>query len=212
MKVFIIETSSPFDVSEERSESKALTEICKMMDHEVAMFFAKSKREFEEICNYISSIEYVVERKDEEPICIHLSSHGNEKGILFGRDNLSWKEVSQVLTPIFTMDYEEDIFLVVSSCGTDRINLHSHMKNIVEEDYSPPKYIFSVNEEETEWRDAALIWTILYHQIDSLDSDEKLQVQGLLNRISGAGLGKLKYHRWDEDRNKYLQHSGKITV
>lgn len=210
MRVFIIESASPLDLLNGTSESAALENICKMMGHKVVSFFAKSEREFGEICNYISSIDSVERVKRDEPICIHLSSHGDKNGILFGRDDLSWDKITQYLKPIFKMDYKEDFFLIISACGTDNHKLHHSMrKSIIESKITPPRYIFSINEDEVEWRDSALIWTILYHQIENLNSDKRSDFQGLLRRIQAADLGYLKYHRWDNKQKKYLPFSKK---
>lgn len=108
------------------------------------------------------------------------------------------------------MDYKKDFFLVISACGTDNHKLHTSMrKSIIENKITPPKYIFSINEEDVYWRDAALIWTILYHQIDNINSDRPSEFQGLLRRIQAADLGYLKYHRWDKKQKKYRLFSKK---
>lgn len=210
MRVFIIESASPLDIMDGTSESAALENICKMMGHKVVTFFSKSEREFSEICNYISSIDCVVREGKDEPICIHLTSHGSENGILFGRDDLTWDDITQYLNPIFKMDYNQDFFLVISACGTDNHKLHISMrKSVIDNKITPPKYIFSINEEEVLWRDAALIWTILYHQIENLNTDKQKEFQGLLRRVQTAKLGFLKYHRWDKKSKKFLSFSKK---
>ncbi|WP_063255071.1 hypothetical protein [Neobacillus niacini] len=211
MRVFVIESASPLDLMDGLSERKTLEQICKMMGHEVVTFFAKSKDEFTTICNYISSIDEIGRNENKDkPICIHISSHGNEDGVLFGKDDLSWEEISESLTPIFSMDYSKDFFLAISACGTDEQKMPIHLKNSFKKNnIKPPKYIFSINQDEVKWRDAVLNWTILYHQIDNLDSNKRTDFQRLLDRIINSGFGNLKYNRWDHIKKKYKSYPTK---
>jgi hypothetical protein len=211
MRVFVIESASPLDLMDGLSERKTLEQICKMMGHDVVTFFAKSKEEFTTICNYISSIDEVVRNESKDkPICIHISSHGNEDGVLFGKDELSWEEIAECLTPIFSMDYCKDFFLAISACGTDEQKMHIHLKDSFKNyDINPPKYILSINQDEVEWRDAVLNWTILYHQIDNLDINKRSDFQDLLDRIIESGFGNLKYNRWDNNKKKYMSYPKK---
>lgn len=206
MRVFVIESASPLDLIKGLSERKTLEQICKMMGHDVITFFAKSKEELSTICNYISSIDEVARiESEDEPICIHISSHGDCDGVLFGKDEMSWEEIAKCLTPIFSMDYSQDFFLAISACGTDQQKMHIHLKECFKtQGIKPPKYIFSINQDEVEWRDAVLNWAILYHQIDNLDINKKADFQNLLNRIIDSGFGNLKYNRWDHNKENYM--------
>lgn len=214
MRVFVIESTSPLDLMDGRSESRTLEQICKMMGHNVTTFFAKSKSEFDNICEFISSIE-LVERDEskDEPICIHISSHGDEDGVLFGKDELSWKDLADSLIPIFSMDYQNDFFLAISACGTFNQSAHTHLKKQYKErGIKPPKYIFSINEDEVDWKDAILTWTILYRQIEDLDSNKRRDFQNLLNKIIESGFGNLKYNRWDNKNQRYMSYPKKEVL
>ncbi|WP_042347412.1 hypothetical protein [Bacillus massiliigorillae] len=208
MKVFIIESASPLEIIKGRTEGGALKEICEMMDYDVLSFFVKSKDEFIEICNYLSSIECVVrEKSEDEPICIHLSFHGDEGGIQIGRDKVDWKDIADCLYPMFNMDYSEDILLSISACGADNCDIHYCIENLIAKNgMKPPRYIFIIDEEEVLWRDAILNWTILYHQIVHISTSVVL-MKDLLNRISVSGFGNLKYFRWSKTRKKFVQYS-----
>lgn len=208
MKVFIIESSSPFDEMNGISERKSLEQVCKMMGHQVVTFFAKSKKELNEICRYISSIDEI-ERDEtvDEPICVHISSHGDENGVQFGKDYLEWETLVKSLKPIFKMNYNEDFFLAISACGTINQSVHSEIRKCYFMDnIKPPKYIFTINEKEVGWKDAILNWTILYHQIDDIKNGNRKEYQNLLNKIIDSGFGNLKYNRWDHKKEKYFYY------
>jgi hypothetical protein len=207
LRVFIIESPNPKDVLEERSEQKPLEYICKAMGHQAFSFFVKSSREFEESCSYISSLEGD-NSKSIVPLCIHISAHGNKEGLCFGPDFLDWDEVAELLLPILEMEYKEEIFLIVSACGTDNQKISHKIQNlrVSNSKLKPPKYIIVFNQEKVNWDDAILAWTILYHQIEKINYNEKESVMGLLDRIKGSRFGSLVYRRWNNKKKKYIRY------
>ncbi|MGE7024141.1 hypothetical protein [Solibacillus cecembensis] len=191
------------------SESKALEEICKTMQHSVTSFFVKSSNEFDTAINYIATIDDYVDDEDEkEQICIHISCHGNNDGLALGKDFLMWEEVANSLLPLLKLQrLKKPIYLAISACGTDNQKISSAIRKIFnKEKIKPPKFIFVINQKEVGWNDALLNWTILYHQIDYLNGAEDLR--DLLTRIVESGFGKLKYYRWDVLNKKYFTFYG----
>ena len=104
MRVFIVECPNPLDLLQERNEGKSLEQICKLVGHEVASFQSKSKEDLVGACRYISSIDREHDATDNPdlPLCIHISSHGEEDGLWFGKDLVSWNELLYALEPICT--------------------------------------------------------------------------------------------------------------
>ena len=213
MRVIIVESSSPWDLMHGTSEKDSLEQICKMMGHNVASFFVKSKFEFEAVFEYISSINSFSD-DEQEPLCIHISCHGNKDGLAIGNDFLNWENTVECMAPVLSMEnYGEPIFLAVSACGTDKQLLTKYIRERKDLKIIPPNYIFFINQELVSWKDALLNWTILYHQIDNLDITNKMDFQDLLSRIAGSGLGSLRYYRWDvkDRRYKFFQRQQQLV-
>lgn len=95
MRVFIIECPNPIDLLQGRNEGKSLEQICRLVGHEVINFHPKSKDDLLTVCKYISSIDREHDGTDNPdlPLCIHISSHGEEDGLWFGKDLVSWNEL-----------------------------------------------------------------------------------------------------------------------
>lgn len=209
MRVFVIDCPSPLEILVDRSEHKPLEQICKLMGHEVYTFFVRSKAELTETCLYISSIDKVSRnKKEDQPICLHISAHGDKDGLQFGNDDVSWVSILESIEPILKMKYSKDLILVISACGTDKQKITNEITKLHKSDskIKPPAYVVVFNEEETSWKDSVLAWTILYHQIDEIDMGNKSEVQKLINRIQEAEFGNLAYRRWDTKEKKYLKY------
>ncbi|WP_339820718.1 hypothetical protein MKZ15_06265 [Paenibacillus sp. FSL R7-0216] len=210
MRVFIIESPNPKDLLENRSEAEPLKYICHAMGHEVYSFLIRSHREFIDTCDYISSMDEGNNRTPKEPLCIHISSHGNDEGVVFGSDFLQWGEVAEGLNSILTMGYKNDIFLIVSACGTNKQKISQKIKSMNQRNskIKPPKYILLFDKESVNWDDAILSWTIIYHQIHRIDHNKKSDVMSLLDRIKVSEFGDLAYKRWDGE--KYINYSPNV--
>lgn len=210
MKIFIVESPNPMDLLQNRSEHQCLEQVCNLIGHEAASFLVKSKNELQTAVKYISSIDSSLDNgKDEtSPLCIHLSAHGNNKGLAFGDDFLDWQDVVNTLKPLFNMnDFPYDWVLAISACGTNSDKLRkqfiSLLNKSIEEDGTPPKFLFAFNESTISWSDAVLGWTILYHQIARINIDKPAEVRDILKRMKTSYLGNLMYFRWDTTVNKF---------
>src|SRR5690606_9925171 len=112
MKVYILESSTPFDFTEKTSEAYSLKRVCQAMGHDVGTFYLTSKIELKCKLQYLSTIGEIV---SDEPVCVHISAHGNSKGLAFGKDFINWRSFVKLLKPILTMDYEGKIILIISA-------------------------------------------------------------------------------------------------
>lgn len=212
IRIFIIECVDPMDLLQKRSESKALKQVCELIGHEVAIMTAYSKSDFEKYCHYISSIDVEHDRENRKkiPLCIHITSHGNEDGIGFGSDFIDWSELFATLNPIFTKlnNYDGNVFLVLSSCDAGSQKLSSKITNGFQNGaiQSPPPYIFVTNEEGIYWQDALVAWTLFYHKISSLNIEKRMNIRGILSKVKKAVGTELKYFRWDRGAQTYKTH------
>lgn len=218
IRLFIIECVDPMDLLQHRSEAQALEQVCKIIGHEVAIMTAYSKADFRKYCKYISSIDASHDEKSRRdiPLCIHISAHGNEKGIGFGGDFLEWSNLYKVMKPIFTeLDYYDgNVFVAISACESGNQQLGSKIENEWKgsDKLVPPEYIFVTSEEGgVQWDDALVSWTVFYHKISSLSLNRKRKVQNILDKIKTLVGTDLRYFRWDTEKKRYLRYTGKTN-
>ena len=212
LKIFFIESPSPLDFLQDITEVRALEEICKILGYKAKRTFVSSKKSLVENLNYISSIFEFIDTKDNEPICIHISTHGNNDGLGFGNDFINWEELFKIIQPIFKKanEYSKDVILIISACGAGKQKMTDEFKKLTNllDEISPPKYIF-VTDEEVSWEDALIAWSNFYHQLTKIELDKKTDVQKILDKIKSFGEITLKYFRWDDLKNKYLSYTPK---
>ncbi|THB70640.1 MAG: hypothetical protein D6B25_19805 [Desulfobulbaceae bacterium] len=218
MRVFIIECPNPIDLLQGRNEGKSLEQICKLVGHEVCCFHPKSKEELVMVCRYISSIDREHDGSDSPdlPICIHISSHGEEDGLFFGKDLVSWNELLQALEPVFTKKsiYKGEHILTVSACEAKDQQLTKRIQKACKENHAlkPPKHLFVTADEDVYWNDAAVAWALFYNKIPKTKLSKKKKIVEVLTLIEKAELGSIHYYRWQEKKKKYQSYSaqGKI--
>nr|WP_086939672.1 hypothetical protein [Thaumasiovibrio occultus] len=216
VKLFIIECVDPMDLINERSEAKALEQVCKIFGHKVANLTAYSEEDLRKFCLYIASIDSDHGTSDDNmmPLCIHISAHGNKDGIEFGSDFLKWRDMFEAMKPIFTdmNDYDGDVFVSISSCeagnqGLDRLiaDEWEHTGKI-----DPPLYIFTTSDAGgVRWDDAVVSWTVFYHRLANIRHFSKDNVQQVLDNIHQCIGNEITYFRWDKMRADYLYYNPK---
>lgn len=213
LRIFLIESPSPLDLLQNRTEVKALEEICLILGFEVKRFFVNSKQELTNQIKYISSIFEYLEDDDDTTLCVHISAHGNNEGLEFGSDFIEWKVFLKTIEPVLRKSYEfsKDIILVFSACGSGKQKITNEFKKLSKliDDIAPPKYLFVTAEDEVDWEDALIAWSNFYHQVSKISMNKKFAVQKVLNKIKSNCEITLRYFRWDADRMKYLSYSGK---
>ena len=221
LRLFIIESPSPMDLLQGRSESRALQGIAELLGHEVANFIVKSRSEFATTCKYIASIteSHDTQGRSGVPLCIHIATHGNDKGIALGPDFISWADLCKLIQPLCSSlyYYSGPTIFVISACQAAYQNVTYELEKRYTsgEGFRPPIYLFvSVgddNEQIVYWNDLVAVWTIFYHQIALSDVNKKVEVQRILDRIKYVGAGEVEYYRWDEKREKYFHFRSKVN-
>ncbi len=207
-RVFLLESPNALDLLEGVGERSSLEHICKLFGHDVTSFLLRDAGEFHQTLMYLGAI---VRHPDpgDDPIFIHISTHGNSDGITVGADDISWKNLANKISHIYQNldEYKGPVVLIISACGTndqeltDRVTME-YMRDNIE---NPPEYIFVFSADTIDWRDAVVTWTIFYRRVSKLDflSDDRQdirKIQKLLRRIGRSGFGPLTYFRWEENQ------------
>lgn len=136
MRLFIIECVGPMDLLQDRSEAKALERMCHIIGHEVAILTAYCAEDLEKYCDYISSIDDIhATRTKQRPLCIHLSAHGNERGVSFGRDFLNWQQLFMAMDPLFKdmSQYNGEVMISLSACGAGNQTLVNEIEREIQQ-------------------------------------------------------------------------------
>jgi hypothetical protein len=211
MRLFIIESPNVIDMLMDRTECQSLEKICKLIGHDIVSFTVKSKKELGNYIKYISMIDEEKDTKNKDdgiPLCIHLSAHGDSTGLRIGYEDIDWPELTEILWPVISSDfnYSGPVIVVISSCGSNKQKITNSLEDkwrANENSCIPPKYLFVFDDDTVSWQDAVLAWSIMYHQLPSIDLNKNKEVQDLLSRINNAKLGCIKYFRWDDVNTKY---------
>jgi hypothetical protein len=209
MKIFVIESSNPMEVINGKAEYQCIETIGKLFEHQVLSFPVKSKYELEDTLNYISTIDknFDTKRNHSEPLCIHISTHGNERGIAVGIPIIDWKKLSEFLFPVFDkkIKYPGEKIMVISACGA----INQKLTNEFEIEYKqnknfiPPKYLFVYNQNNVDWGDAIVAWTVLYRYLNKFSINNKNKIKNIIDRLSKSGIANLMYFVWNEKEKIY---------
>lgn len=209
-KVFILESPSPADLLSDRNERSSLEQVCRLFGHDTASFLLRDRKDFKSALGYVGAMGWASDEKS--PVFIHISSHGNRDGLAFGPDEVCWKRLGRFIVKSYEHldDYSGPVVLILSACHANEQKLTWHLKSMKKQGKleNPPEYILVFGEEEVDWRDAVVTWTIFYRKADDLDwtydRDGRTEVQRLLSRLRKSDLGDLTYFRWDARRDRYL--------
>lgn len=209
MRVFIIECPNPLDLLQDRNEGKSLEQICKLIGHEATSFHPRSKTELGTVCQYISSIDREHDDTDNPdlPVCIHLSAHGEEDGLYFGQDLLTWNGLEIALEPICTKKsiYRGEKILIISACEAKNQKLTKKIqrKLQINNGFQPIKHIFVTAAKDVYWDDAVVAWALFYNKIPKVDLSKKKKIFSVLSLIEKAELGSIHYYRWSQKKEQY---------
>jgi len=225
LRLFIIECVDPMDLIQERSEAKALEQICKIIGHEAAILTAYSEEDLVKFCDYISSIDnnYGAGRERKVPLCIHVSAHGNERGVSFGKDFLDWRRLFLALDPILKdmSQYNGEVLISISACGAGHQRLVHEIEDEIANSHSiptsneiasvsPPEYIFvtegSQGKDVVYWDDATVSWTVFYHQISKLKQINDEGIHRILDDIEHTTDTVLRSFKWDSVTQRYVRY------
>lgn len=210
LRIAIVESPNPIDLFEQREESRALAESCKVMGHQTAAFFVRSRREFKETIKYLASAESVhAERYQSLPLVLHISCHGNSGCVAMGQDDIGWSDLVDDISPLFGIEnYKGPLVLSLSSCDSAA---HRLSRFIVDEHGAQnasklPKYIFAIQGESVQWDDALMAWNLLYLKLSKVGLRESEPVRRALNEIMLGTTVSIRYSRWNDERSRYSRY------
>ena len=211
--VFILESPSPLDLLEKRGERFSIEQICNLFGYRAASFLLRDSAELKQTLLYIGSIARY-SRARRSPLFIHISLHGDAESISVGCDDVSWKELSSMISQSYeNLDtFRGPIVLIISACGANEQKLTYLLSHTYREGglANPPDFIFVFSEYEVDWRDAVVTWTIFYRKVcgivfDPRDKSESAKIKKLLRQLKKGEFGTLTYFRWTG--RKYKSYS-----
>ena len=214
-RVFVLESPNPDDLLENTNERSSLEQVCRQFGHDVASFLLLDRRALKATLNYVGSIGgFEVARNEASPLFIHISSHGNRKGLFFGMDHVSWKDLGTLIAGAYKGlgDYDGPVILILSACNSKARKLTKHLEKKQTRNglANPPEFILAFTSKEVYWQDAVVTWTVLYRRANNLDWNPTKKgrsgVQRLLRDLREANLGELIYFRWDTTNHQYRSY------
>ncbi len=119
-RLVILESPDPMDLLQGRSESQTLAAACELIGYEAVSFNTRSAREFAETCLYLSTItrDHDAGGSSGVPLFVHVSCHGNNKGLAFGKDVQKWSALVDSIEPLCDMkQFAAGFVLSISACG-----------------------------------------------------------------------------------------------
>lgn len=141
-KLFIIESLEFKDEKDEYFEGQIISKILKFAQIESQYYYVRTKREFEHVLGLFKESNYRY---------LHISCHGNTKGISTTLDNISFKELGLLLHNVI-----DNKRLFISACSVMNKNLAEEILQITD-CYSivgPSKKIYM--------DDAVIFWSAFY--------------------------------------------------
>jgi hypothetical protein len=163
----------------------------------------------------VSSIDPNV---DGRSLCLHISAHGDSKGLRIGAEDLNWEELAEAIATILRakIQFKGKRIVVLSACQAEQQKLTNEIAALIarqrklEKAIVPPEYLFCTSG-NVPWQDAAVGWTLFYHLLPDADLDNKVSVQRILNNIKAADVDPIYYFRWDKEKKKYLKYASTLT-
>ena len=208
LRLAIVESPNPIDLFEDRSEAHALAATCRLMGHQAASFFVRSRREFKETIRYLASADSEhAERYPSLPLILHISSHGNSGWMAVGPDAISWEELVEDIKPLIeNPDYKGKLVLSLSSCGSGSNTISKSIRRVHgDEAERLPTYIFSITGDSVNWDDALIAWNLLYLKLSQVGLVDRGKVMTALKEVL-AGTGVIfSYSRWSDGDKKYFR-------
>src|SRR4051794_15979286 len=92
-RIVLMESPNPMDLLQGRTEIQTLVAACRLIGFEAVSFTIRSQREFQETCEYLSTIESAHDAAGAKdvPLFVHISCHGNDELLAFGKDQVRWE-------------------------------------------------------------------------------------------------------------------------
>lgn len=222
-RVFILESPNPIDLLENRGERSSLESVCNLFGYDTASFLLTGRSDLEKALMYIREVGECssLASDDKSPLFIHISAHGNNEGISIGSDFVKWSGLAALVVKMYSKlrQYTGPVILILSSCGSKGQILTQlwpkFSKRFQEEkgkDFFPPEYVFVFSDDEIDWRDSLVTWTIFYRKASDLDFQHRSEVQSLLKLVAKLKFGNLIYYRLDCKKKIYKRFSPSRTL
>lgn len=156
--VYVIESPSAPDFYHGRSEGELLTQVLRLNMIPCDKRTAISKESLR-ACLILGLADAMKVHPTNLPI-LHLSMHGNEKGIqLSNGEVLTWDELRALLVPV-NQSLENKLLLSMSAC-----NGFSACEMTMDPDVSLPYSALVANTETPTWADTAVAYSAFYHRL-----------------------------------------------
>ena len=213
-RIVLLESPNPMDLLQGRTEVQTLAAACRLIGYEAVSFTIRSQREFQETCKYLSTIEATHDSSNAKdvPLFVHISCHGNDKLLAFGKDNVDWEELSSDIEPLCTLeDYPAGFVLSISACGAGDQKITTGLSAAFKKKKGmrPPHYLFVTDGESVLWDAATVAWVALYHHVGKVGITDKRKIQKALTAIKTVSSMSLLYFRWDAKEKKYKRFAAK---
>jgi hypothetical protein len=159
--VYIVESPSPRDLSDGRTEGRGLCEMFSLSKTKHAYTLAVNVDEFLRafsVSDAYSPLSQAISRFGVAPI-VHLSMHGSEDGVtLTDGTNLRWDHLRDILSPLNDF-LPSGLFVNFSTCG----GAASIRMSMRAGDHEKPFYATIGSIDAVPWDDALVAYAVFYH-------------------------------------------------
>lgn len=217
VRIFHIEAPSPLDLLSGIAEGPVLQAIAPLIGHSIHRQTVLSELEFATALRFLGEIGRFEDGENTRTLVLHISAHGygEGKGLSFGADNVPWRRLTELLQPFVKIGqrYKGYRVMVLSACNAHEQKMTTALARnaSIHKNLIPPKYLFC-SEQEVPWQDAAVGWTLFYHQMPNVQLDEPDTVRNMLKLIASLNIH-IRYFRWDSNEATYKRFpKGKLRA
>lgn len=156
--VHIIESPSSLDLLNDQTEGKSLCASFKLSNIPHCYNLVTNEESFEKALS--SRLSKAWKRFDNTPPFLHLSMHGDSNGIeLTNGKEYSWADLHTSLSPLIKA-MDGNLIITMSTCHGA-----AGCKMAFQSLHGPTFLAIVGNTEETDWDDAAIAYTVFYHNL-----------------------------------------------
>ena len=203
MNVFIVESPKFDEVISNVNESASIKNLCEQFGHRAISVTEFSTNGLEYLSSSISNSWL---DSANEMLCIHVSCHGNNDGVSFGDDFMTWGDFLLCFKDVLTHDNSAKLIFCISACGTKSQQFTGYCKRLHDElGLQPPKYWVLFDQEKISWRRSLVCWSNVYYALSNNDKYQALRMQRAVkaSKCITNGNAALMYYLWDVDKSKY---------
>lgn len=159
--VYIVESPSPRDLVDGRTEGNALCETFKLSQTKYSYSLTVNRDEFERAfaLGPGQPFSLAFERHGAEPPVVHLSMHGSHDGVqLTDGTTISWDELRSILLPI-NAALPSGLMVTFSTCG----GAAAIRMSMVTGNDDKPFYATVGSIDSVPWHEALVAYSVFYH-------------------------------------------------